>query len=274
MKKLILIAALSSFTAHAGSLRVQTHTASDAGFAVNSHLITGQRDAILVDAQFTRSEARQVSEMIRRSGKHLTTIFITHGHPDHYFGLEVLSHDFPKARIVATRNVIADIRATAAEKLAYWKTIYKDDLTDKVIVPEELQASALDLEGESLPVEELGPGESEHAAVVYLPALKTLVAGDLAFHGVHLWLAENHPESWLTNLRDVRELGEIVDLLPGHGLPGTAAILDEDRHYIESFLEVTAPPTTQVAALSRLKALYPGYRLPIIAELSVQARVK
>jgi len=274
--KNVTLAALAAVTlvTPVKALEVQTHTASPAGFSVNSHLILGKKDAILVDAQFTRSEARKVVEMIQKSGRNLVTIFITHGHPDHYFGLEILKQAFPQAKAIAYPEVIEDIQKTAADKQKYWKAIYKDDLTDVVVVPEPTQAKELLLDGESLPIVEIGPGESEHAAVVLVPSLKTLISGDLAFNQIHLWLAENRPENWLQNLDVVGKLARFDRVLPGHGVPGTSAILDEDREYIERFLDITDSTHDAKEALEQLKAAYPNYGLPIIAELSVQARVK
>jgi glyoxylase-like metal-dependent hydrolase (beta-lactamase superfamily II) len=80
-------------------------------------LVSGEREAILVDAQFGQREAQQVVEKIRASGKTLTTIYISHGDPDYYFGLETL-HAYPEARIVAAARP-CNIRESAG-KLAYW----------------------------------------------------------------------------------------------------------------------------------------------------------
>ena len=89
-------------------------------FSVSSVLIEGRHDAILVDAQFGASDARKLVERIRASGKQLTTIYISHGDPDYYFGLATVQDAFPQARIVATAQTVAHIRQTQAGKLAYW----------------------------------------------------------------------------------------------------------------------------------------------------------
>ncbi|KAF0710469.1 hypothetical protein As57867_005513, partial [Aphanomyces stellatus] len=88
-------------------------------FPVSSVLVSGANDAILVNAQFGASQAQDVVQIVKDSGKTLTTIYIAHGDPDYYFGLETIHAAFPNASIVATVATVAHINETAAAKLAY-----------------------------------------------------------------------------------------------------------------------------------------------------------
>src|SRR5688572_27928521 len=98
--------------ARPAKLELTVITASPEGFLVNATLITGARDAVLIDAAFTRSDARRIVAAVRASGKNLTTVYVTHGHPDHYFGLEVIKQAFPSARFVAQSGTVAEITRT------------------------------------------------------------------------------------------------------------------------------------------------------------------
>src|SRR2546425_794101 len=69
-------------------------------------LIYGERDAVLVDALFTVEQAHSLGEWVEAHGKHLTTIYLTHGHGDHFFGLGALLERFPTARALATPAVV------------------------------------------------------------------------------------------------------------------------------------------------------------------------
>ena len=82
------------------------------GFLVDSTLVTGDKDAILIDAQFDRADAHRLVAQILESQKNLTTVYITHSHPDHYFGLEVIHQAFPKAKLVALPATVAEIKKT------------------------------------------------------------------------------------------------------------------------------------------------------------------
>ena len=64
-------------------------------------LIYGERDAVLVDAFLTIDQARALMEWVAASGKNLTTIYITHGHGDHFFGIGAVQERFPNAKTVA-----------------------------------------------------------------------------------------------------------------------------------------------------------------------------
>lgn len=92
----------------------------EAIFPVSSVIVSGEHDAVLVDAQFGKAQAEQLVQRLRASGKRLTTIYISHGDPDYYFGLDTLVRAFPQARVVASAPTVAHIRKTMEAKLAYW----------------------------------------------------------------------------------------------------------------------------------------------------------
>jgi hypothetical protein len=134
-------------------LHLQTfHPGPQAMFSVSSVLIEGRHDAILVNAQFGASDARKLVELIRASGKQLTTIYISHGDPDYYFGLATLQDAFPQARIVATAQTVAHIQQTQAGKLAYWGPKMGADVPARIVLPQVLDGDALQLEGQRLPL--------------------------------------------------------------------------------------------------------------------------
>lgn len=269
-----LLVALTGTTLTAASLEVKTITGNEAGFLVNSHLIVGKSEALLVDAQFTRSQAQRVVEAVKASSRELKTVYVTHAHPDHYFGLETISKAFPKARLIAKPQVVSEIKASAQGKLEYWKKMYGAELPDQLVLPEADSASSLQVDGTEVKVIDIGPGESESASVLYVPSLKALVSGDLIFNDVHLWLAEDRPEGWLNNLKNVRGIGPIEKILSGHGAVGGNALIRQNETYIGNFLKVTSQVKTKEEANQKMKALYPKHALPVILELSTAARVK
>ena len=71
---------------------------------ISSTLISGDRDAVLVDTAITIDQNQKLVDWVAASGKNLTTIYATHGHGDHFFGVNTIQKKFPNARFVATRG--------------------------------------------------------------------------------------------------------------------------------------------------------------------------
>lgn len=138
LKRLTFTAALA-FAGHAAAadLTLDVYNPGEAAiFPVSSVLVSGAKDAILVDAQFGKGQAEQLVQKIRASGKHLTTIYISHGDPDYYFGLDTLTAAFPDAKVLAPQPVVDHINATVAGKLEFWGPKMGADKPGKTIVPQ------------------------------------------------------------------------------------------------------------------------------------------
>ena len=101
--------------------------------AIASTLIYGKRDAVLVDAFMTVKQADTLVDWVAASGKNLTTIYITHGHGDHWFGIGALLERFPNARAVATADVVKVMHQHASPEILekVWKQL--SDLIDNVL---------------------------------------------------------------------------------------------------------------------------------------------
>lgn len=231
---------------------------SDATFAVNSYLISGENDAILVDGQFTRGDAEKVVTMIKASGKTLRSIFLTHAHPDHYLGLDVIAAAFPGVPIVATAEVVAEFKAKGPDALASAKTNFgAANIADKLATVTVLSDDKLILEGEELQVVKLSDGESPSAAALYGSRQKLLISGDLLYHRAYLWLAECKSDAWVSNLRSLSRLGPIEQVYPGHGAaPATASVIDENIEYLGTVVPILQSANSVSDAIAKVKQRY------------------
>lgn len=257
-------------------LTVTATNASESGFSVTSALISGARDAILVDAQLTLSDGARVADWIQRSGKRLTTVFITHGHPDHYFGLAPVLEKFPDAELIATPSVIEEMKAYAPQAVAQWKPVYGENLTDQPMFPKPFTGDHLTLEGHRIELIVLRSGESEHATALWIPSIRTVVAGDAVFNGVHVWLAGVNAErraSWLHNLNSLKALDPTA-VIGGHRAPGSvdaSAVLDSTAVYIRAFDQAVDTSRTPEQVIATMRATYGTRILPIILELAAKS---
>src|SRR5258706_8984502 len=124
-------------------LTTTVYTASPSGFLVDSTIIAGDKDAILIDAQFDLADAHRLVAQILESKKNLTTVYITHAHPDHYFGLAVIHQAFPRAKLVALPATVAEIQKTWKGKVKQWGPMYGDLIPTQPTLPTALAGTSL-----------------------------------------------------------------------------------------------------------------------------------
>ena len=119
---------------------------------ISSTLISGDRNAVLVDTFITMEQNRALAEWVAASGKNLTTIYATHGHGDHFFGVNTIQHRFPNARFVASREAISVMREQLSPPWleAYWKSRFPGQIDPVLPIAEELAGGVFQLEGEEL----------------------------------------------------------------------------------------------------------------------------
>src|SRR6476646_1673609 len=150
--------------------------------AIASTLIYGKRDAVLVDAFMTVKQADALVDWVAASGKNLTTIYITHGHGDHWFGMGALLERFPNARAVATPNTVKVMHGNASPEAleGAWKAGFPGQIPDKLVFAEEMKGNVIDLEGRELVAVELGHTDTDYTTCLNVPSIGLVVAGDAA----------------------------------------------------------------------------------------------
>jgi len=247
----------------------------DAIFPVTSVLVTGDKDAILIDAQFGKAQAERVVERIRKSGKHLTTIYISHGDPDYYFGLPALTQAFPDAKVLASAPTVAHIRKTMDAKLAFWGPRMGADAPSKLVVPEAIEGDILKLEGQSLNIMGLN-GPQPDRSFVWIPSIKAVVGGVVLANNIHVWMADTQSAKshtdWLATLATIEKL-QPTTVVPGHFLPGQLSQEQSPAFtasYIRAFDEETAKAANSAELIKAMKARYPSLGDESSLELSAQ----
>ncbi|USS55110.1 MULTISPECIES: MBL fold metallo-hydrolase [Pseudomonas] len=234
----------------------------EAIFPVSSVIVSGEKDAVLVDAQFGKAQAEQVVERLRAGGKRLTTIYISHGDPDYYFGLDTLTQAFPQAKVVASAATVAHIRQTMDAKLAYWGPQMGADKPARLVVPEVLEGHRLTLEGQALDVVGLD-GPQPDRSFVWIPSIKAVVGGVVVSEHIHVWMADTQSAKshadWLGTLKRIEQLAPRT-VVPGHYLGQNSRSLAAVRFtadYIQAFDAETAKAKDAAALVAAMKKRYP-----------------
>ncbi len=245
-------------------------------FPVASVLVSGKQEAVLIDAQFSTVDAAKLVDMVKASGKRLTTIYISHGDPDYYFGLETLKAAFPEARIVATPQTVAHIEQTREGKLAYWSKPLGVGAPKRTIVPDVLQGDRIELEGQPLQIVGLD-GPTPDRTFVWIPSIRTVAGGIPVMAGEHVWMADTQtPQShndWLATLDRISAL-QPQTVIPGHFAPGFPQTLEAVKFtgdYIRAYDEEASKAKNAGELISAMQKRYPN--LPGEQSLELSAKV-
>jgi glyoxylase-like metal-dependent hydrolase (beta-lactamase superfamily II) len=219
------------------SLSTKTFFSDEKGFEVASVIVMGKKDAVLLDAQWTLSNAHRVITEILETGKNLTTIYITHAHPDHYFGLGEIAAAFPKARVVAIPSEADVINKQFFGKIEHWEgVIGAHNVCRKTADIKRLGENHFELEGQRLEIIPKVMGDMKYNTMVWIPSIKTLYASDVLFNQAHPFTCEltvEERKQWIADVDKIEKMGADV-IIPGHQKPGMQfdkSSLDFTREY-------------------------------------------
>ena len=244
---------------------------------LSSTLISGAQDAILVDPPFTRAQIQRVGDWVEGSGKRLAYIYATHGHGDHWFGTGELARRFPGVTVYATEGTIEVMRqrgGSSREQL--FDKIFPGQIPASPVLAEPIPAPGFLLEGNEVVAVETGHSDTDQTTVLHVPSIGLVVAGDVAYNGVHQYLAEGGGDGlheWLRAVDRIAELGPRA-VVAGHknkNRPDDPAILDETRQYLQDVIRLLDDKPAAREFYDQLTALYPDRLNPGVVWLGARA---
>lgn len=258
----------------AGNLRIKVYNpGSKAIFSVTSTIIYGDKDAMLIDAQFQKQYAEQLVKEIKATGKNLKTVFISHSDPDFYFGLDVIRKAFPSAKIISTAQTAYLISASKDDKMAVWKPQLKEDAPTEIIIPEAVN-SIPDLEGNKIEIKQ-NPEDPAHS-FLWIPSLKTVAGGISVSTGAHVWMADTQDlkavDHWISVIDAMKAL-EPEQVVPSHFSENSLLpqSLDFMKNYLENYKKAVTENKTAETIVSFMIKKYP--ELPGKEELEMGVKV-
>lgn len=252
--------AFGSSSAVATELQLQTYNPQQQGiFPISATLISGPHQAMLVDAQFSIKDGEKLVAMIKASGKQLTTILITCGDPDFYFGLQPIVAAFPDAKVLATQKVVDHINATKAAKMAYWGPILKAGAPSQIIVPQATEQRVFKVDGEVIELHKA----DDYGAFLWLPQQRTILGGVGVVAGQHIWTADTQTvaarQAWRDDIEAMLAL-KPAKVIPGHfiqTMPSGTAALQFTKDYLQSFEDVLQSANSSAEVIAAMRAKYP-----------------
>lgn len=250
---------------------------------VNSFIFSNGKSLIVMDVQRKTYEARKLADVVKSKNLPLTHILISHGHTDHFTGMDWFHKEFPAAKIVvATEDIKRDIKNYALYMDAGGETGAEPALEPALRPRSARNPSGFDYEnniqvlpGNTLTLEgggtlelttEYKPAEAPHMTTVYSKDLNALFLADFGYDKVHLWMGDDITAQRIANWREelvrikARYASRSPKVYPGHGDPADIKLFDTLIQYIDDFTRVTSNAKSRDEAMAKMRALYPEYK--------------
>jgi glyoxylase-like metal-dependent hydrolase (beta-lactamase superfamily II) len=228
-----------------------------------STLIFGEHDAALVDAMTTVAEAEALANWIALHNRNLETIYITHAHFDHFYGLSILLDRFPAARAITTPKTLAAMQMSFSplvERLA--RRLFPGQVPTKLVAPEAYEDNSFTLEGQELRIIEQGRTDGPDTTSIYVPSIGLVVAGDVVYNQCRMYVGDTTPESrknWIAALDRLEALDPTI-VVAGHkkpGAPDSPSTIQDTRRYLQDFDREQKAATSEQDLFDRMTELYP-----------------
>ncbi len=232
---------------------------------ITSTLIFGEYDAVPVDAMMTVAEAEALADWVALHNRNLETIYITHGHFDHFYGLGIVLNRFPGARAIATPKTLKAMQTSftpTVERLA--RRCFPGQVPAKLVAPEAYEEHTFTLEGRELRIIEQGHTDSADTTSPYVPSIGLIVAGDVVYNQCRVYVGDTTPESrsnWIAALDRLAALNPSM-VVAGHKKPGApdfASAIQDTKRYLQDFDRLQKCAKSDRELFDQMTELYPHW---------------
>lgn len=260
-------------------LSIENIGADSTSFDVLATLVIGPKNILLWDAQYHLADAKRVADRITATGKHLQAIILSHPDHDHFSGAATIVERFPGTPVYMTAKALEEYKRTAPRAFGGEKARNPQNLPDSIVTPQVLPSMQLTLDGEKLEVipDLTGDVISGVNSILWIPSLRTVLASDVVFNGIHPWLGSSDEASraaWRASLQRIAALHPQV-VVAGHkrdvNAPDSPALLDHMDRYLTDFDALRKTSANGQELYQAMMQKYPDLAVANLLRFSAQA---
>jgi glyoxylase-like metal-dependent hydrolase (beta-lactamase superfamily II) len=214
----------------------------------------------------TVAEAEALAHWVALHNRNLETIYITHAHFDHFYGLSILLDRFPEARAIATPKTVKAIMqiylSLAVKRLA--RRLFPGQVPTKLVPPEPYEHDTFTLEDRELRIIEQGRTDCPDSTSLYVPSIGLIVAGDVVYNQCRMYVGDTTPESrknWIAALDRLAALNPAI-VVAGHKKPGaldSPTTIQDTKRYLEDFDRLQKAAASDQELFDQMTELYPHW---------------
>ncbi|MFF5985162.1 MBL fold metallo-hydrolase [Streptomyces olindensis] len=212
-----------------GAVRIHSYMSPADTFHTTTQLIETPARIIAIDAQLLPAYADEAIAYAKGIGKPLDRLIVTHAHPDHYNG--AARFGVPVHALAVVREQIV---ARGDSQLPTGLVIPVGDFTPTV----DLTPGTEVIDGVPFVFEAVSGGEAADELLIKLPDQGVLVAQDLVYNDVHLYLGNNDITGWQQAVDALAAESGYDTVLAGHGLPTGPEVYADVRRYLADAREL------------------------------------
>ena len=279
----------SGETIHVGG-DVYVYSSPDYALDVNTTYAITPDGVVVLDSQLLPRHAEAVVRDIRaRTDQPIRYVTNSHHHPDHTFGNLVFQE--AGAEVVSSYFTARMIDSSSFWYLMFLSGMYGEHLPHGYAVPRDtfVRSRELWLGKTAVQLFEFTDsttvaGESVDVTMAWLPQSRVLHVADTVWPGSHTFFVDGvSVPDWFIQLGHVRDLVNELKprvIVPGHGAPGDASMIDAQERYLLAVSRMVedhcrggeAPLTDEAKAKLRQEIVnaFPEHRNHIPLDISLQ----
>ena len=247
---------------------------TNAYFNANAWLVMNATHAILIDtASNGNADGAALADAVRRTGRTLQAVVLSHGHPDIFLGMKALLEAFPGVPVMVARpEIIEDIISMAGTMRDYGMLSSEDLAPERFDYAAHIQLmpeGGLVLQGSPsvtmVPWVTPMPTEFTRLTCLWMAEIETLFVSDLAYNHVHAWAGmgvdRDALKAWPELLRGVIAAHHTPGLrvLTGHGPASDGNVLHAQRAYLLDLLGLLDDGLRGEDLEAAMSTRYPGH---------------